>query len=256
VECPESLHVQALFDDELAAIDAARIGRHVEDCTQCRKLLEELGEVRALIRGGAPPERIPAALRVRVMQALEQESAVDLAFTGGGNPPNRPSKTLWIGLLSGAVGGALAASAVFLVLAGNTGKPLIDDVVADHTRSLLSSHLIDVVSTDQHTVKPWFAGRTDVSPVVADFSQQGFRLIGGRADYLDHQRAAVVVYQHGPHFINVFSWAISGRGLPANTTRNGYHLAFWKVGNVGYCAISDTGWGELQTLMRLLQGLE
>jgi len=122
-------------------------------------------------------------------------------------------------------------------------------------RSLMPNHLIEVVSTDKHTVKPWFAGRTDVSPVVADFAQQGYRLVGGRADYLEHQRAAVVVYEHGPHVINVFSWAATRGGLPKNTTRNGYHLAFWRTGNLVYCAVSDTGWDELKGLVRLLQDL-
>jgi anti-sigma factor RsiW len=102
-------------------------------------------------------------------------------------------------------------------------------------------------------VKPWFAGHTDVSPAVADFDQQGYRLVGGRADYFDRQRAAVVVYQHGSHVINVFSWASDQRSVPKNTTRNGYHLAFWKSGNLVYCAVSDTAWDELLGLVRLLQ---
>jgi anti-sigma factor RsiW len=79
--------------------------------------------------------------------------------------------------------------------------------------------------------------------------------VGGRADYLDHQRAAVVVYQHGAHVINVFSWAATEAGWPKNTTRNGYHLSFWRAGNMVYCAVSDTGWDELDGLVRLLQAL-
>jgi len=120
-------------------------------------------------------------------------------------------------------------------------------------RSLMPTHLIDVVSTDKHTVKPWFAGHADVSPVVADFEPQGYRLVGGRVDYLDHQRSAVVVYQHGAHVINVFSWAANARGVPNNATRSGYHLAFWKAGDLEYCAVSDTAWDELLGLVRLLR---
>ena len=134
-------------------------------------------------------------------------------------------------------------------------NPLLDELVNAHVRSLMPAHLIDVVSTDKHTVKPWFAGHADVSPVVADFEPQGYRLIGGRADYLDHQRSAVVVYQHGAHIINVFSWAAGERPLPNDTTRNGYHLAFWRVGDLDYCAVSDTGWDELRGLVRLLREL-
>ena len=111
------------------------------------------------------------------------------------------------------------------------------------------------MSTDQHTVKPWFAGRTDVSPVVADFATQGYRLLGGRIDYLDHQRAAVIVYQHGAHIIDVSGWVVESGSVPTVTSRNGYHLAFWQVGNVRYCAVSDMGWAELQGLVQLLKGI-
>ncbi len=122
-----------------------------------------------------------------------------------------------------------------------------------HVHSLIPGHLIGVVSTDRHTVKPWFAGRADVSPVVVDFADQGYRLVGGRTDAIRRQRAAVVVYQHGAHFINVFSWRSPGGEPPADTTRRGYHLAFWKTGDLMYCAVSDTGWAELQGLEQLLK---
>jgi anti-sigma factor RsiW len=122
-----------------------------------------------------------------------------------------------------------------------------------HVRALMSGHLTDVVSTDQHTVKPWFAGRADVSPVVADFTAQGYVLLGGRADYLDRQRAAVLVYRHGAHIVDVFAWAAGSHGLAAETTRTGYHLVSWRVGDLEYCAVSDAGWQELAALERLLR---
>jgi anti-sigma factor RsiW len=105
-------------------------------------------------------------------------------------------------------------------------------------------------------VKPWFAGQTDVSPVVADFEPQGYKLVGGRVDYLEHQRAAVVVYRHGAHVINVFSWSATPRSIAGKVTRNGYHLMFWRIGDLQYCAVSDTGWDELASLTQLLQGLQ
>lgn len=130
---------------------------------------------------------------------------------------------------------------------------LLDEVVAAHVRSLMPSHLTDVVSSDHHTVKPWFAEHADVSPVVVDFAPQGYRLVGGRADYFNHQRPAVVVYQHGAHLINVFAWVADGTTFPELTSRNGYHLAFWRVGNLQYAAATDAGWDELQGLVRLLR---
>jgi len=119
----------------------------------------------------------------------------------------------------------------------------------------MPTHLIDVVSTDRHTVKPWFAGHADVSPVVADFEPQGYQLIGGRADYLDHQRSAVVVYQHGAHVINVFSWAGKSRALPSTTNPQRVSLRFWNSGISSTAAVSDTAQDELQGLVRLLQDL-
>jgi len=189
------------------------------------------------------------------MHALDQESPVQnprpeaKRLTGWRLPP------FWKGAFSGIGATAIAASLVFSVLAPPLTNPLLDDLVSAHVRSLMPDHLIDVVSTDKHTVKPWFAGHTDVSPVVADFAEQGYRLIGGRADYFDNQRAAVVVYQHGSHVINVFSWAATKDSVPKNTTRNGYHLAFWKTGDLVYCAVSDTAWDELRGLVQLLQDL-
>jgi anti-sigma factor RsiW len=118
----------------------------------------------------------------------------------------------------------------------------------------MPDHLIDVVSTDKHNVKSWFAGHTDVSPVVADFEQQGYRLIGGRADYFEHQRAAVVVYRHGAHVINVFSWAGDQHGVPRTPPAMAI-IWFWIVGDLEYCAVSDTAWDELLGLARLLQDL-
>ena len=170
-------------------------------------------------------------------------------------PSGGRARPFWAGALGALGGAAIAASAAFLLLSPPANNALLDDLVSAHVRSLMPAHLIDVESTDRHTVKPWFAGHTDVSPAVADFSAQGYRLVGGRADYFAHQRAAAVVYQHGSHVINVFSWASDHGRLPNETTRNGYHLACWNEGNLNYCAVSDTGWDELRGLERLLKGL-
>ncbi|HEY4868682.1 MAG TPA: hypothetical protein VII79_01615 [Candidatus Dormibacteraeota bacterium] len=147
-------------------------------------------------------------------------------------------RPFWQGALGG-VGAALAASLAFLLL-----SPL--------SRSLMPAHVTDVVSTDPDKVTPWTVA-PDVSRVVADLATPGYRLVGGRADYFEHQRAAVMVYEHGAHVINVFTWVAGGRAFPEVATRSGYHVAFWKVGNLQYCAVSDAGWEELLGLVRLLR---
>jgi len=253
--CAESLRVQAYFDGEIDAVSAADIERHAEHCAECRALLQDLEQTRTAIRRDLTLDRAPPELRARIMRALDQETAVKTPRPSGWGRSTWRTRSFWVGALGGIGGAAVAATLAVFLLSPSLTTPLLDDLVTAHLRSLMPSHLIDVVSTDQHTVKPWFAGHTDVSPVVADFAQQGYRLMGGRADYLDHQRSAVVVYQHGPHVINVFSWAASQRALPKNTTRNGYHMAFWKAGDLEYCAVSDTGWDELLGLVRLLRDL-
>jgi anti-sigma factor RsiW len=254
MQCLESLRAQAYFDGELDALAAADVERHSETCAECRALLGDLDHVRGALRQdlsyACPP---PPALRARILSALDQEGRRKSLRLGSMRLTSRRPRPFWMGAFSGIGGASIAAGIAFFVISSPLTNPVLDEVVSAHVRSLMPDHLIDVVSTDKHTVKPWFAGHTDVSPVVADFDQQGYRLVGGRADYFDHQRTAVVVYQHGSHIINVFSWATDQRGLPKNTTRNGYHLAFWQSGNLVYCAVSDTAWDELLRLTRLLQ---
>jgi anti-sigma factor RsiW len=260
VQCSETLRLQAYFDAEVDAVSAADIERHMERCAECRAQLQDLEQMRAALRRELPVERAPAALRARLGRALDQEPASAepegsrWARRPRGSRMQWPKRPFWMGAFSGGFAAAIAATLAFVILGPSLGNPLVEDLLGAHLRSLMADHLIDVVSTDKHTVKPWFAGHTDVSPVVADFTPQGYRLMGGRADYLDHQRSAVVVYQHGPHVINVFSWAGREPRLPTNTTRNGYHFIFWKSGDIDYCAVSDTAPDELRGLVQLLQG--
>ena len=275
MRCAESLRVQAYFDAEVDAVSAAEIERHIEHCAECRALLQDLEQVRTVLRRDLSFARTPPALRARVLGALDEEGSAEAADPSAEaadpsaeaaiprnawRPRQRAARNsrmrpYWLGAMGGAGGTAIAAVLAFFLLMPRLTNPLLDELVAAHERSLMPAHLIDVASTDKHTVKPWFAGHADVSPAVADFETQGYRLVGGRADYFDHQRAAAVVYQHGAHVINVFSWVGGVSGVPKNATRNGYHLAFWRAGDLMYCAVSDTGWDELLTLKGLLRDL-
>jgi anti-sigma factor RsiW len=251
--CADSLRVQAYFDGEADAVTAADIERHMERCDECRTLHRGLEQLRTALRRDLPHTQMPPALRARVMRALDKESSIDRPQRLG--RPSWRTQTFWMGATSGLGMAAVAASLAFLLLSPQLATPMVDEVLHAHLNSLLPTHLIDVVSTDKHTVKPWFAGHADVSPLVADFKTQGYELVGGRVDYLEHQRAAVVVYRRGAHVINVFSWAGTKRSSPGQLTRNGYHFVFWKAGDLQYCAISDAGWDELSGLVRLLQDL-
>jgi anti-sigma factor RsiW len=244
MQCTEFLRAQAFFDRELDSLGAAQFERHAQLCGKCRAQLEDSKQARTVLQREIAYVSAPPALQARIARALDQESAFGRAL--------RP-RLFWQGAFTGIGGTAIAASLAFFLVAQPLRSSLPGDLVSAHVRSLMPEHLIDVVSTDKHTVKPWFSGHADVSPAVADFESQGYKLIGGRADYFDHQRAAVVVYQRGSHVINVFSWDGNNGALPKNTTRDGYHLAFWESGDLAYCAISDAGWDELLGLAKLIQ---
>jgi anti-sigma factor RsiW len=265
VLCPEQLRVQAYFDGEVDALSASEIERHLERCAECRELHVQLQQTRRALRSELNYFRVPQPLSVRIGAVLDEAAAAEARgagagkFRGSGPGPVRavrPARSFWTGAFSGVGLSAVAAAALLFIWTPMLGtNPLIDDLVGAHLRSLMPDHLIDVVSSDRHTVKPWYAGHTDVSPAVADFEAQGYKLVGGRADYLDRQRSAVMVYQHGSHTINVFTWAADRHSLPAEVTRHGYHLLAWKIGDLQYCAVSDTGWDELHALAALIQGI-
>ena len=192
MQCAESLRVQAYFDGELDALTAEDIERHAEDCAECGTLLKDLEYTRTALRQDLTYAHAPPALRARIMRSLDREAGIESPRIDGGQLKGWRPQPFWRGAFSGIGGTAIAAGIAFFLLTPSLTNPLLDELVSAHVRSLMPEHLIDVVSTDKHTVKPWFAGHTDVSPVVADFDSEGYRLIGGRADYFDRQRAAVV----------------------------------------------------------------
>jgi len=122
-----------------------------------------------------------------------------------------------------------------------------NQLVDAHVRSLLPNHLLDVVSTDRHTVKPWFAGKTDIAPPVVDLTDKGFPLIGGRLDYVDGHSAAVLVYGRRLHTINVFVWRSGTSELRDGSFEvRGHSLLHWTNGGLSYWAVSDAAEPELE----------
>jgi anti-sigma factor RsiW len=166
-----------------------------------------------------------------------------------------PSSWLQYGGWAAAV--VAVATSLFLVAnrSNTEDERLIADLTASHVRSMMATHLTDVASTDQHTVKPWFDGKLDFAPPVQDYRVAGFPLVGGRLDYISQRPVAALVYGRNKHYINLFIWPTnSQRELPAHASeRNGYHVVRWSSGNMMYAAVSDLNESELQQFAKLWQ---
>ncbi|MDR3527243.1 MAG: zf-HC2 domain-containing protein [Rhizomicrobium sp.] len=240
MSCSRQLEVQAWLDDEMDAVSGAALERHIAGCEDCARLRSDIEALRAALHQ-APYHRASQSLRRGLTNALARES-------GGRRPLG-----FWTGAATGMGATAMAACLALFLLLPSAQDEIAHDVVTAHLRSLAGNHLVDVVSSDHHTVKPWFDGRADLAPATADFDKQGFKLVGGRVDYVHGSRTAVLVYRHGAHVVNVFAWKNDGAARAGLRQKNGYTLLSWASGDLFYCAISDTATQDLQSLAHLIK---
>jgi anti-sigma factor RsiW len=242
------LQLDAYLDGELVTRDARELEAHLKECRECARLHDARVALGAAIRAEVPSLRAPDVLRTRVRAALSSA-----AGTSGSRRPMPP-----LGWRSLALAASLALVAIgsWRVASDRAvGESLSEQVLTSHIRSLMPGHLTDVVSSDQHTVKPWFNGKLDFSPAVYDFAGRGYPLIGGRLDYIGGRPVAALVYGRRQHLINVFVWpATRGPADGGDTSmRQGYHLLHWTTPEYTYWVVSDLGLAELTEFAQLLR---
>jgi anti-sigma factor RsiW len=234
--------LHALFDGELDAVNAREIETHVSSCSQCATQLRELRGMREAMGGPEMRYRAPATLHQRIACA----PPAALPVTARAQQPRR-SQALRGFAAGSTASAALAACFLLFVVPKQEEQRIVGDAVSAHLRSLQGAHLIDVRSTDQHTVKPWFNGRIDVAPPVIDLTEQGFRLVGGRVDYVNGAPVAAIVYERDAHVINLFVSSTTGpRGRAGMERREGLSVWHWAWSDLGYWAVSDVNSAELQ----------
>jgi anti-sigma factor RsiW len=239
--------IDAYLDDELAAMDAVELEAHLAGCASCGRFRDDRLALRTAIAAQIPRFEAPEALRGRVRAALRKASAPSRA-----RRPAPPMAWRWLAMAASVV--LVAFGSWRLAVDQTASEILTDEVLASHVRSLMPGHLSDVVSTDQHTVKPWFNGKLDFSPPVHDFAGRGYPLLGGRLDYLNGRPVAALVYGRRQHLINVFLWPAAGPvGGGAPLVRQGYHLLHWTTPEYVYWVASDLGLSELTNFAGLLQ---
>jgi anti-sigma factor RsiW len=229
--------LHALIDGELDAGHAREVETHAVTCRRCGAQLTAYRDLRAAMPAKALRFTAPASLRARIDRDVPAPV------------PVASRRSLLQGFaLGGAVSGLAAAGLTFAILRQDRDDLIAEEAVSAHLRSLQADHLIDVQSSNQHTVKPWFNGRIDLAPPVIDLTAQGFTLIGGRLDYIDGKPAAVIVYRRRGHVINLFVSQGFGTLPPSAKLEvvQGFNILRWNDQGLSLMAVSDLNREELE----------
>jgi anti-sigma factor (TIGR02949 family) len=249
MNCEESrLVLHGYLDGELDPSRSLEFETHLQGCERCKT---EFGKYKALsstIRNSAQYFRAPEDLRSRIVSEMR----------GSGRSPVRLQRNLarWQVLVGAGAAILVASLGLNAIVAGRSTQSLIaQEVVASHARSLMANHLVDVVSSDRHTVKPWLDKNLDFAPTVEDFAPHGFALIGGRLDYLDHRQVAALVYRHRQHVVNLFIWpaANAADSAPHWLMQQGYNIAHWTESGMNYWVISDADRSGLSDFVEMVR---
>ena len=235
--------IQPYVDGELDFLAARETEQHLRSCPECRGIENALRDLRRTVANSQPAYHAPSRLRRNVRAALRREAKI--VKTGF---------NFWSVLATGAACAVIILGALFFqTTRGSRNNTVADEVIANHVRSLLAAHLVDVSSSDQHTVKPWFDGKIDFAPEVRDLSRDGFPLVGGRLDYLDGRTVVSLVYYRNKHPINVFIMPTTDRDTsPSAVMRRGYNVLSWTHAGMKYWAVSDLNQPELRRLAQFL----
>ena len=272
MNCEETTKLMdGYLDGELDPITSQAIEQHLRECHNCDQAYKTQRSLIRAIGNATPYYKAPSELRERIQSSLRKEMAEQSNGSGSIPVDARPliakeqaeSRSILFGTSWNWL--ALAAAIVFAaVIVWNVlprlQRPgndqfLATQLIAGHVRSLMATHLTDVASSDQHTVKPWLDARLDFAPAVVDLASEGFPLIGGRLDYLDNRAVAALIYQRRKHFINLFVWpaAPDETRTPKTITRQGYQLLHWIESDLNYWAVSDVNEKELQEFKQLFE---
>ena len=240
--------LSAYVDRELDITKSLETEDHLRGCTRCSAALQQHDALRSALNAASLAFVPPKGLERRVRKALRREAQPKVLFT--------LALWRWAAVPMAATLAAALTWSVAIHRGGTTGEDVVlSELVSGHVRSLMVDHLVDVATSDQHTVKPWFNGKVDFAPPVADFTASGFPLVGGRVDYIAGRPAAVLVYKRRQHVVNVFIWPSAQHEAEAlsNVTFDTYHLLQWSASGLTFWAVSDVSGADLESLARLFQ---
>ncbi len=249
MNCQETQHwLSAYCDGELPMPLTLEIERHFGGCQNCALMRDNSTLMSKRLRAAA--FTVPEGLRQSVRAAVQPQAQAARVV--------RPGRNWWTGIAAAAA----IVIAAFLVQTHDRAQDkrlLLSEVTDSHIRSLIGDHLVDVASSDKHTVRPWFEGKVDFAPAVPDLSAQGFKTIGGRLDYIGGHSAAALVYQCRKHYISLLLWPAgvdenASSGIQSEAAQRGYSIVRWNAGGLCYWAISEISQEDLKSFAKAFQG--
>ena len=245
MDCNETRRLLAAhLDEELDVVNDAAVAAHLETCPACAESALAHTEQHRLLQEKLTRHRAPPEFAAQIRAALPRTE------------PVAGSRELlaWVRPLAMAAslgGAALVGS--WWGLRTSRADLLVGEMTATHARVRLTGHVIDVESSDRHTVKPWFAGRVDFAPLVPDLAADGFPLTGGRLDRIGGRTVATLVYARRKHSIDVHMWTGAPEPVAGAVMRDGYAVLGWKSNGLNYTAVTDAAQEELAAFARLMQ---
>jgi anti-sigma factor RsiW len=236
--------IEAYADAELSADDMRAMGDHLRACASCTSdLLGRVQLKRAVKTAGTrfPPS---LALRHRVEKELEAKST-----------PAQPWN--WMPKLAAAAALVVVALLLFYGWSSSQQGQTFAELTDLHVATLASSTPVDVVSTDRHTVKPWFQGKIPFTFSLPELANTPFTLEGGRLAYLDQAPGAELIYKIGNHRISVFIFQNrSDRRFPPGDSRSKrltFNVETWTDDGSRYFVIGDADADTIHKLSELLE---
>jgi anti-sigma factor RsiW len=235
--------LEGYLDGELGFERTLEVEAHLASCRGCSLEVQSWKDIRGAMQRSDLYYRAPAPLEEKLRKLIPHERRSE----------RLPWFQRWIWTGGGAAFAAAALLVAFMITRPAAVAPS-QDIVTNHIRSLMANHLMDVISTDQHTVKPWFDGRLEFAPPVLDLAADGYPLAGGRLDYLEKRKVAVLIYHRALHVINLYVWPAEDNGSSAVDvqTLQGYNVLSWEKNGFEFRAVSDLNTAELRDFARLL----
>jgi anti-sigma factor RsiW len=229
------------LDGELAFSHEGEVAEHLRGCAACNAFAAEALHLKRSVAQAGLRYQPTAEFRDRIAQSL------------GAKPGRR--RLPWLTF-------ALAAALLIAVAAGSFGlrdrATGVDREIADmHLNTLASANPVDVVSTDMHTVKPWFQGKVPFTFNLPELANSPFTLLGGRVVYLRGTPCAQLLFQYRLHRITMLIGPenlLGGADEPK--LRDNFHLIRWEKNGYAYATIGDAGTDTLRDLSQRMRAVQ